>query len=72
MELRLEGVSHHYGDVEVIRNIDLAIPEGRIVCIVGPSGCGKSTLLRFLGGLERPTVGRVSQVGEPPADCAWP
>ncbi|ATI43523.1 nitrate ABC transporter ATP-binding protein (plasmid) [Pacificitalea manganoxidans] len=72
MELRLEGVSHHYGDVEVIRNIDLAIPEGRIVCIVGPSGCGKSTLLRFLGGLERPTVGRVSQVGEPPADSINP
>ncbi|SDH69405.1 ABC transporter ATP-binding protein [Alloyangia pacifica] len=72
MELRLEGVSHCYGDVEVIRNIDLSIPKGRIVCIVGPSGCGKSTLLRFLGGLERPTSGTVSQVGEPPADSINP
>lgn len=72
MELRLEGVSHRYGDVEVIRNIDLSIPKGRIVCIVGPSGCGKSTLLRFLGGLERPTEGRVSQIGQPPSDSINP
>lgn len=72
MELRLEGVSHRYGDVEVIRNIDLSIPKGRIVCIVGPSGCGKSTLLRFLGGLERPTVGTVSQVGQPPSNSINP
>lgn len=72
MELRLEGVSHRYGDVEVIRNIDLSIPQGKIVCIVGPSGCGKSTLLRFLGGLERPTGGQVTQVGAPPADSINP
>ncbi|MFW2589840.1 ABC transporter ATP-binding protein [Sagittula sp. SSi028] len=72
MELRLEGVSHRYGDVEVIRNIDLSLPQGQITCIVGPSGCGKSTLLRFLGGLERPTSGQVVQLGEPPADSLNP
>jgi NitT/TauT family transport system ATP-binding protein len=72
MELRLEGVSHHYGDVEVIRDINLSIPKGKIVCIVGPSGCGKSTLLRFLGGLERPTGGQVTQVGSPPEDSINP
>ncbi|MGF9691765.1 ABC transporter ATP-binding protein [Rhizobium sp. 0TCS1.26] len=72
MDLKLNNVSHHYGTVEVLRDISLEIPQGQIVCLVGPSGCGKSTLLRFLGGLERPDRGEVLQVGEPPADCLNP
>ncbi|MGN7293304.1 ABC transporter ATP-binding protein [Rhizobium sp. SAFR-030] len=72
MDLKLNNVSHHYGAVEVLRDISLEIPQGQIVCLVGPSGCGKSTLLRFLGGLERPDRGEVLQVGEPPADCLNP
>ena len=66
MELRLAGLRHAYGEVEVLRGIDLDIPEGRIVCVIGPSGCGKSTLLRLIGGLERPDSGGVIQIGEPP------
>ncbi|MEM1315107.1 MAG: ATP-binding cassette domain-containing protein, partial [Pseudomonadota bacterium] len=66
MELRLAGVSHRYGTTEVLSGIDLAVPDGRVTCLVGPSGCGKSTLLRFLGGLERPAEGRVEQAGEAP------
>jgi len=72
MDIRLDGIGHSYGDVEVLRDITLDIPSGRIVCIVGPSGCGKSTLLRFAGGLERPTSGRVLQIGAPPADSLNP
>ena len=72
MELRLDGISHSYDDFEVLRDIGLDIPAGRIVCIVGPSGCGKSTLLRFIGGLERPSTGQVVQVGDPPAGCLNP
>ena len=72
MDIRLNGISHSYNDVEVLRDITLDIPTGRIVCIVGPSGCGKSTLLRFIGGLERPTTGQVFQVGEPPEGCLNP
>jgi NitT/TauT family transport system ATP-binding protein len=67
MELRLAGLYHGYGEVEVLRGIELSVPAGRIVCIVGPSGCGKSTLLRLIGGLERPDKGEVMQVGEAPA-----
>ena len=67
MQLRVEGVSHRYGETEVLRGIDLTVGEGEIVCVIGPSGCGKSTLLRLIGGLERPTAGAVLTVGEPPA-----
>ena len=72
MHIRLDGVSHSYGSVEVLSEISIEIPTGKIVCLVGPSGCGKSTLLRFLGGLERPTKGRVLQLGNVPKDCLNP
>lgn len=72
MELKLDDISHYYGSVEVLRNISLTIKQGQIVCLVGPSGCGKSTLLRFIGGLERPSKGRVLQVGTPPRDSLNP
>ncbi|MEZ5660191.1 MAG: ABC transporter ATP-binding protein [Burkholderiaceae bacterium] len=68
MRLTLEDISHHYGALEVLRDVAFTIDPGRIVCLIGPSGCGKSTLLRFLGGLERPDRGRVMIAGEPPAD----
>ena len=72
MDLSLESISHRYGAVEVLSDISLTIPQGRIVCIVGPSGCGKSTLLRMIGGLERPDRGAVLQQGQVPADCLNP
>ncbi|MEC8041583.1 MAG: ABC transporter ATP-binding protein [Pseudomonadota bacterium] len=72
MDLQLDRISHAYGDTEVLRDISLEIPQGRIICLVGPSGCGKSTLLRMIGGLERPSTGRVLQVGEPPKDSLNP
>ena len=59
MDLKLDNVSHSYGDLEVLQNVSLDIPEGKIVCIVGPSGCGKSTLLRMIGGLEQPQKGKI-------------
>ncbi len=72
MDIRLDGISHSYGETEVLRDISLDVASGQIVCLVGPSGCGKSTLLRFLGGLERPTAGRVLQLGAPPEGCLNP
>ena len=72
MDIHLSGISHRYDAVEVMRDISLEAPSGRILCIVGPSGCGKSTLLRIIGGLERPSAGQVTLTGEPPDGCLNP
>lgn len=72
MDLRLNRITHRYGETEVLRDIDFDIESGQIVCIIGPSGCGKSTLLRFIGGLERPSSGAVLQIGAPPAGSLNP
>ena len=66
MDIQMKSVSHSYGSTEVVRDISIDVPTGKIVCLVGPSGCGKSTLLRFIGGLERPSQGDILQLGEPP------
>jgi putative ABC transport system ATP-binding protein len=61
--LRLEGLHRDYRVagtlVHAVNGIDLEIEAGSRVAIVGPSGCGKSTLLGLIGGLERPTEGRI-------------
>ncbi len=62
--LKLENVCKSFGDVEVLRNIDLTVEDGEFVVFVGPSGCGKSTLLRIIAGLEDATEGSVSIAGE--------
>ena len=48
-----------FGDLEVLRGIDLEVGAGEVVCVIGPSGSGKSTLLRCVYLLEEPTSGRV-------------
>ncbi len=52
------------GSLEALEDVSLQVGAGEFLCIVGPSGCGKSTLLRVLGGLVRPTSGRVYLGGE--------
>jgi putative ABC transport system ATP-binding protein len=51
------------GPVEILRGVDLAIPQGAAVGLVGPSGSGKSTLMAIIAGLERPTAGEVIVAG---------
>ena len=58
--IRLKGVEKAFGDVPVLRGIDLEVPAGQFLAIVGKSGCGKSTLLRLLVGLDEVSGGRIS------------
>ncbi|MBB4145744.1 ABC transporter ATP-binding protein [Rhizobium rhizoryzae] len=48
----LRGVEKSYGDVKIVRRMDLEIHDGEFLVLVGPSGCGKSTTLRMIAGLE--------------------
>jgi polar amino acid transport system ATP-binding protein len=57
--IRAERLSKSFGDHVVLREVDLDVAPGEVVCVIGPSGSGKSTLLRCLNLLERPTSGRV-------------
>jgi len=57
--LKIEQVKKSFGNVDVLKGIDLAVEDGEFVVFVGPSGCGKSTLLRVIAGLEDATSGRV-------------
>ncbi len=57
--VRLEGVHKWFGDVHVLKGIDLSIEPREVVVVIGPSGSGKSTLLKTINLLEEPTEGRV-------------
>jgi multiple sugar transport system ATP-binding protein len=53
----LQGIYKRYGDIEVVKGIDLEIKDKEFVVLVGPSGCGKSTTLRMIAGLEEISAG---------------
>ena len=57
--LRLDGVGVAYDGVQVVFDVDLAVPEGRIVALLGTNGAGKTTTLRAISGLEEVCAGRV-------------
>ncbi len=56
-QVSLKGIQKRYGNVEVIKGIDLEVQDGEFLVFVGPSGCGKSTTLRMIAGLESISAG---------------
>jgi polar amino acid transport system ATP-binding protein len=62
--LKLKGVHKRFGELEVLRGIDLEIAKGEVVCVLGPSGSGKSTLLRCVNLLEPPERGEIFLEGK--------
>jgi len=65
--LTVAGVAHAFGAEPVLADVSLALPRGRIGCLVGPSGCGKSTLLAMIGGLLVPARGDIAHAFRRPA-----
>lgn len=55
-----KNIYKRYGNLEVLRGVNLEIGRGEVVAIVGPSGCGKSTLLHILGSLDKADIGEIS------------
>jgi cystine transport system ATP-binding protein len=60
MMISVQGLYKQFGDVEVLKGIDLTVDKGKVVVIIGPSGSGKTTFLRCLNVLEAPTKGKIS------------
>lgn len=63
--IEIKGLKKSFGDLHVLRGIDLHIDEREVVVIIGPSGSGKSTLLRCINFLEEPTSGTITVDGIP-------
>jgi polar amino acid transport system ATP-binding protein len=62
--LAVEDLHKRFGDLHVLRGIDMQVGRGQVICVIGPSGSGKSTLLRCINLLERPDDGRILLEGK--------
>ena len=62
--IKVENLSKNFQGMEVLKNINVTINKGDVVCVIGPSGSGKSTFLRCLNMLEKPTGGKIIFDGE--------
>lgn len=62
--LEIKKLSKSFGDLEVLRDVNISIEKGEVVVVIGPSGSGKSTMLRCVNLLEQPSGGQVVYKGE--------
>lgn len=63
--LHISGLNVYYGESHILRNVDLSVPAGQMVCLIGRNGVGKTTLLKSIMGLLKPRTGTISFAGEP-------
>ena len=66
--ITIQGITKQFGNLEILKGIDLEIVDGEFLTLVGPSGCGKSTTLRIIAGLETQSSGDVKIDGKPVND----
>ncbi|MYH55035.1 MAG: ABC transporter ATP-binding protein [Acidimicrobiia bacterium] len=62
--VQIKGLVKGFGEMEVLKGLDLEVEGGELLALLGPSGCGKTTLLRVLSGLETPEEGSIQVGGE--------
>jgi glutamine transport system ATP-binding protein len=58
-KIEIKNLKKHFDDLEVLKNINISVEEGEVVCVIGPSGSGKSTMLRCINALEDATGGTI-------------
>ena len=62
--LRVAGLNFYYGESHILRDVDLTVPAGQMVCLIGRNGVGKTTLLKNIMGLEHPRRGTIEFQGQ--------
>ncbi|AFY36697.1 urea ABC transporter ATP-binding protein [[Leptolyngbya] sp. PCC 7376] len=60
LALRISNLNVYYGESHILRNVDMSIPTGQMVCLIGRNGVGKTTLLKTVMGLLKPRTGEIS------------
>ncbi len=58
--LKISNLNVYYGESHILRNVDLTVPSGQMVCLIGRNGVGKTTLLKTIMGLLKPRIGTIN------------
>jgi urea transport system ATP-binding protein len=62
--LQISNLNVYYGESHILRNVDLSVPKGQMICLIGRNGVGKTTLLKTIMGLLKPRIGEITYEGQ--------